>query len=136
MVNDVYRFDQLLELKQTHLSLSQRMAQLLNYVKNDSTSRWRTFDYKGKIIGAQEYLGGVYGSEKDAVKNADYGAMWMLATITGDSVLLRTRLPQALNFKLAQQHTANDFFKGAAAGQYYLYQSKRFTEEWGLIQNR
>lgn len=131
VVNDVYRFDELLQLKQTHLSLSQRMEQLLSYVKNDSTSRWCTFDYKGSIIGAQEYLGGVHGSEKDAVKNADYGAMWMLGTITGDSILQHTRLPQALNFKLAQQHTADDFFKGAAAGQYYLYRSKRFTEEWG-----
>jgi hypothetical protein len=131
VVNDVYRFDQLLHLKQTHLSLSQRMEQLLRYVKNDSTSRWRTFDYKGIIIGAQEYLGGVHGSEKDAIKNADYGAMWMLGTITGDSILQHTRLPQALNFKLAQQHTGEGFFRGAAAGQYYLYRSKRFTEEWG-----
>lgn len=131
VVNDIYHFDQLLHLKQTRQSLSQRTEQLFSYVKSDSTSRWRTFDYKGRWIGAQEYLGGVYGSEKDAVKNADYGAMWMLANITGDSVLLHTRLPQALNFKLAQQNTTDDFFRGAAAGQYYLYQSKRFTEEWG-----
>ncbi len=111
VVNDIYHFDQLLHLKQTRQSLSQRTEQLFSYVKNDSTSRWRTFDYKGRWIGAQEYLGGVYGSEKDAVKNADYGAMWMLANITGDSVLLHTRLPQALNFKLAQQNTTDDFFR-------------------------
>ncbi len=131
VVNDVYRFDELLHLKQTSQSLSARLEQLLDYVKKDSTSRWRTFDYQGRSIGAQEYLGGVYGSEKDAVKNADYGAMWMLANITQDPILIQKRLKDALNFKLAQQHTTEGFFKGAAAGQYYLYRSKRFTEEWG-----
>ncbi|TKC65218.1 glycerophosphoryl diester phosphodiesterase [Pedobacter hiemivivus] len=131
VVNDVYRFDELLHLKQTSLSLSDRMEQLLDYVKKDSTSRWRTFDYNGRTIGAQEYLGGVHGSEKDAVKNADYGAMWMLANITKDPILVQKRLKDALNFKLAQQNTAGGFFNGAAAGQYYLYKSKRFAEEWG-----
>ncbi|MBO9591278.1 MAG: glycerophosphoryl diester phosphodiesterase [Niabella sp.] len=131
VVNDIYRFDELLHLKQTHLSLSERIRQLFNYVRNDSTSRWRTFDYKGRIIGAQEYLGGVYGANKDAVKNADYGAMWMLATITQDSILIHERLKAALNFKLTQQNTEGGFFNGAAAGQYYLHESKRFTEEWG-----
>ncbi|CAH0306033.1 MULTISPECIES: glycerophosphoryl diester phosphodiesterase [unclassified Pedobacter] len=131
VVNDVYRFDELLHLKQTKLSLSDRMEQLLDYVKKDSTSRWRTFDYHGRTIGAQEYLGGVYGSEKDAVKNADYGAMWMLANITQDPILVQKRLKDALNFKLAQQNTSGGFFHGAAAGQYYLHNSKRFTEEWG-----
>lgn len=131
IVNNIYRFDELLHLKQTRLSLSERIGQLFDYVRNDSTSRWRTFDYKGRIIGAQEYLGGVYESNKDAVKNADYSAMWMLATITQDTVLIRGRLNAALNFKLAQQNKTGGFFNGAAAGQYYLYESKRFTEEWG-----
>ncbi|MCD2424291.1 glycerophosphoryl diester phosphodiesterase [Niabella pedocola] len=131
VVNDVYHFDALLQLKQTRLSLSERISQLFNYVSNDSTSRWRTFDYNGRIIGAQEYLGGVYESNKDAVKNADYGAMWMLATITQDSILIHERLKAAMDFKLAQQNKAAGFFYGAAAGQYYLHESKRFTEEWG-----
>ncbi|MCF3110587.1 glycerophosphoryl diester phosphodiesterase [Niabella sp. CC-SYL272] len=131
VVNDIYRFDELLHIKQTRLSLSERIGQLFSYVKNDSTSRWRTFEYNGRIIGAQDYLGGVYESNRDAVKNADYGAMWMLATITQDSVLIHERLKAALNFKLTQQNTGGGFFSGAAAGQYYLYQSKRFTEEWG-----
>ncbi|SMC98449.1 glycoside hydrolase family protein [Pedobacter africanus] len=131
VVNNVYRFDELLHLKQTSQSLSARLEQLLDYVKKDSTSRWRTFDYKGRTIGAQEYLGGVYESEKDAVKNADYGAMWMLANMTQDPILVHKRLKDAMNFKLAQQHTTGGFFNGAAAGQYYLYRSKRFTEEWG-----
>lgn len=131
VVNDVYQFDNLLHLKQTRLSLSERLTQLLDYVKKDSTSRWHTFDYNGRTIGAQDYLGGVFDSEKDAVKNADYGAMWMLAKMTQDPVLVQKRLKDAMNFKLAQQHTTGGFFNGAAAGQYYLYKSKRFTEEWG-----
>ncbi|GAB3420522.1 hypothetical protein GCM10027516_17150 [Niabella aquatica] len=131
VVNDVYHFDELLHLKQTRLSLSDRIALLFSYVKNDSTSRWRTFDYNGRTIGAQEYLGGVYESDNDAAKNADYGAMWMLATATQDSILVHKRLEATLNFKLAQQNTGGGFFNGAAAGQYYLYRSKRFTEEWG-----
>ena len=39
--------------------------------------------------------------------------------------------PFARNFKLQQQTTTPGFFHGAAAGQYYLSKSKRFTEEWG-----
>ena len=57
--------------------------------------------------------------------------MWMLAGITDDAVLRQTRLPYARNFKLQQQGAAPGFFNGAAAGQYYLSKSKRFTEEWG-----
>ncbi|MCH5598400.1 hypothetical protein [Niabella ginsengisoli] len=120
-----------MSLKETNESLSDRIKRLLSYVKSDSTSRWRLFDYNNVEIGAQEYLGGVYKAEKDAVKNADYGAMWMLAAITGDRVLKNSRLPYALNFKLAQQNLKDSFLMGAAAGQYYLYKSKRFTEEWG-----
>src|SRR5690606_10400950 len=56
---------------------------------------------------------------------------WMLANITGDTVLNQTRLGPAKKFKLAQQQVSGGFFKGAAVGQYYLWKSKRFTEEWG-----
>ncbi|HEY0272812.1 MAG TPA: glycerophosphoryl diester phosphodiesterase, partial [Chitinophaga sp.] len=77
------------------------------------------------------YLGGVVGSDKDAMKNADYGAMWMLTHLTGDTLLEHQRLPYALNFKLAQQQQAPGFFQGAATGQYFLWKSKQFTEEWG-----
>jgi hypothetical protein len=76
-------------------------------------------------------MGGVVGSDKDAMKNSDYGAMWMLANITGDSVLRKTRLPYARNFKFAQQQQESGFFQGAAVGQYYLSKSQKFTEEWG-----
>ncbi len=130
-INDIYRFADFLPLKSTARSLTDRILAMHRYVTNDSTSLWRTEDFNGMKIGAQAYLGGVYGSEKDAMKNSDYGAMWMLAGIMNDDVLQQTRLPYARNFKLQQQVTAPGFFNGAAAGQYYLSKSKRFTEEWG-----
>lgn len=129
--NDIYRFPDFLSLKTTKRSLTNRILDMHRYVTDDSTSMWRTEDFDGLKIGAQAYLGGVYQSEKDAMKNSDYGAMWMLANIMNDSVLRNTRLPYARNFKLKQQNTAPGFFNGSAAGQYYLYKSKRFTEEWG-----
>lgn len=130
-VNDIYRLKDFLALKQTSQSLTDRILAMQRYVVDDSTSKWKVEQYKGMAIGAQQYLGGVHGAQKDAIKNADYGAMWMLAKISHDSVLTQTRLPYVRNFKLAQQDTDAGFFHGAAAGQYYLTQSKKFTEEWG-----
>ena len=128
---DIYRLKDFLHLKQTNQSLTNRILSMHRYLTNDSTSKWAVEQYKGMSIGAQQYLGGVYGSEKDATKNSDYGAMWMMANMMNDSVLKQTRLPYARNFKLAQQEDQEGFFHGAAAGQYYLTKSKRFTEEWG-----
>ncbi|HEY1164197.1 MAG TPA: hypothetical protein VGE90_03500 [Chitinophaga sp.] len=130
-IYDIYRFKDFLALKQTHQSLTDRVMEMLRYVKADSTSRWRTFSYKGLEMGGQDYLGGVVGSDKDAMKNSDYGAMWMLASITGDTLLEHRRLPYVLNFKLAQQQEEPGFFQGAVTGQYYLWKGRRFTEEWG-----
>ncbi|QHT72112.1 glycerophosphoryl diester phosphodiesterase [Rhodocytophaga rosea] len=130
-IYDVYRFHEFLALKQTRQSLTDRILSMLDYVNDDSTSLWRTEQFNGQQIGAQAYLGGVVGSDKDAMKNSDYGAMWMLATLTGDEVLRKTRLPYARNFKLAQQQDESGFFQGAAVGQYYLSKSRKFTEEWG-----
>jgi SSS family transporter len=130
-VNDIYRLKDFLALKQTSQSLTDRILSMQRYVVDDSTSKWKVEQYKGMAIGAQQYLGGVHGAQKDAIKNADYGAMWMLAKISHDSVLSQTRLPYVRNFKLAQQDTDAGFFQGAAAGQYYLTQGKKFTEEWG-----
>jgi hypothetical protein len=130
-IYDVYRFRDFLPLKQTQQSLTDRIQTMHRYVTNDSTSLWRTERFEGQQIGAQAYLGAVVGSDKDAMKNSDYGAMWMLARISGDSVLGKTRLPYARNFKLVQQQGEPGFFQGAAVGQYYLSKSNRFTEEWG-----
>lgn len=131
VVYDVFGFSESLLLRQSKTSLSERVAAMHGYLMDPVTSLWRTEQFEGREIGAQAYLGGVVGSDRDAMKNADYGAMWMLAKATPDSKLDSLILPYALNFKLAQQQTADGFFKGAAIGQYYLSKSEKFVEEWG-----
>ena len=130
-VNDVYGFDKSLALRKNEQSLSNRVEEMRKYLSERQTSLWQIEEFKGIKIGAQSYLGGVVGSNKDAQKNSDYGAMWMLANISDDRYLKDSVLPYALNFKLAQQQTEDGFFKGAAMGQYFLANTKRFTEEWG-----
>lgn len=130
-INDVYQFPTGLTLRENRQSLINRIWNQRKYLTNDRLSMWRIENFRGVDIGAQAYLGSVVGSQKDAMKNSDYGAMWMMATIMDDSVLKKTRLPYARNFKLMQQQTDSGFFKGAAMGQYYLSKSKKFTEEWG-----
>lgn len=131
IVNDVYRLPEFLELKETRHSLTDRLYDMYAYLLDERFSQWRTDTLDGTVIGAQRYLGVVYGSDKDAIKNADYGAMWMLAKLTDDTKLADDILPSALSFKVKQQNDNEGFFFGAAAGQYYLYKSKKFTEEWG-----
>jgi len=130
IANDVYAFSKTLKLRHNKQSLVSRVEHMHEYLKDRKTSLWNIEEYKGLKIGGQSYLGGVVGSNKDAIKNSDYGAMWMLAHTTNDRFLLDSVLPYALNFKLAQQADTG-FFKGAAIGQYYLAKSRRFTEEWG-----
>ena len=132
-VYDVYRFGESLALRQSKQSLTSRVEQMHHYLTDPKTSLWNVEEFEGRRIGAQSYLGGVVGSNKDAMKNSDYGAMWMLARATQDSLLIRNVLPYALNFKLAQQETTDEFFKGAVEGQYYLAKSKKFVEEWGAV---
>ena len=132
-VYDVYQFDQSLAMRQSKQSLTSRVEQMHHYLTDPVTSLWNVEDYQGLKIGGQSYFGGVVGSNKDAMKNADYGAMWMLANATGDSLLTRNVLPYALNFKLTQQQDEPGFFQGAAVGQYYLAKSKKFVEEWGDV---
>jgi len=130
-VYDVYDFKKGVKLRKNKQSLSNRVEQMHDYLMDPKTSLWRTEEFEGKQIGAQSYLGGVVGSDRDAMKNADYGAMWMLAKSTRNQKINEQILPYALNFKLKQQQTTDGFFKGAAIGQYYLYKSKKFVEEWG-----
>ena len=130
-INDVYSFDKTLALRKNEQSLTSRVEEMRKYLSDRKTSLWQIEDFKGMKIGGQSYLGGVVGSNKDAQKNSDYGAMWMLANISNDRYLKDSVLPYALNFKLAQQQTEDGFFKGAAIGQYFLANTKRFTEEWG-----
>ncbi|MBC7922803.1 MAG: glycerophosphoryl diester phosphodiesterase [Ferruginibacter sp.] len=132
-VYGVYRFRESLALRQSKQSLTRRVEQMQHYLTDPKTSLWNVEEFEGRKIGAQSYLGGVVGSDKDAMKNSDYGAMWMLARATRDSLLTRNVLPYALNFKLAQQETTDNFFKGSVEGQYYLAKSKKFVEEWGAV---
>lgn len=128
----IYHLRDFIAMKQPHRSISDRLVALRDYVTNDVTSQWRTETFGPLTLGAQAYISaGVRGSDNDAMKNSDYGAMWMLARMTGDLRIVRDRLPYARNFKLAQQQVAPGFFQGAAMGQYYLSKSQRFTEEWG-----
>jgi len=128
---DIYRFPKFLDKKKTNESLIQRVEAMHRYVKDDKTSLWRTDRFEDLEIGGQEYHGAVKEADGDAMKNSDLGAMWMLARITGDPVLQKNRLPYVRNFKLKQQQEQPGFFQGAALGQYYLYKSDRFVEEWG-----
>lgn len=132
-VYNIYKFKEGLEMRHSTQSLTSRIEQMHHYLTDPKTSMWNVEEFKNMKIGAQSYLGGVVGSNKDAMKNSDYGAMWMLATATKDPLLTKERLPYALNFKLAQQQTEDGFFKGAAVGQYYLAKSKKFVEEWGEV---
>lgn len=133
VVYDVFEFKKGLDLRKNRQSLSDRVSKMHGYLTDSVTSLWRVEDFNGLKIGAQAYLGGVIGSGKDAMKNSDYGAMWMLANSSQSAYLEEEVLPFARNFKLAQQQTAPGFFKGAAIGQYYLSNSKKFVEEWGTM---
>ncbi|CAG5068338.1 hypothetical protein DYBT9623_01068 [Dyadobacter sp. CECT 9623] len=131
--NDIYQFDETLALRKSKQSLTDRIEKMHLYLTDPKTSLWNIEEFKGKQIGAQSYLGGVVGSQKDAMKNSDYGAMWMLAHATNDPELTNKVLPPAENFKLVQQQTDEGFFKGSVEGQYYLAKKKKFVEEWGEV---
>ncbi|MDR6807222.1 hypothetical protein J2Y45_004444 [Dyadobacter sp. BE34] len=130
---DIYKFRETLALRQSKQALTDRIEKMHHYLTDPKTSLWNIEEFKGKQIGAQSYLGGVVGSDKDAMKNSDYGAMWMLANATKDPELTQKVLPPAENFKLVQQQTDEGFFKGAVEGQYYLAKKKKFVEEWGEV---
>ncbi|HEV7350902.1 glycerophosphoryl diester phosphodiesterase [Telluribacter sp.] len=132
-IYDIYKFKEGLELRQSKQSLTSRIEQMHHYLTDPQTSLWNIEEFEGLKIGAQSYLGAVVGSQKDAMKNSDYGAMWMLAHTTQDPDLTQNVIPYALNFKLTQQQTEPGFFQGAAIGQYYLAKRKKFVEEWGEI---
>ncbi|MCH8217037.1 MAG: glycerophosphoryl diester phosphodiesterase [Planctomycetes bacterium] len=129
---DIYKLKDFFTLKKFKQSLSERVYALHDYVTDTKTSLWRVEKFNGREIGAQAYLSGVHGAKgKDAMKNSDYGAMWMLAKQTNNPILVNERLPYARNFKIEQQQAIPGEQQGAALGQYYLSNSKKFTEEWG-----
>ena len=130
---DIYKFRDALALRENKQSLTDRILKMRHYLTDPVTSLWNIHEFNGLKIGGQSYLGGVVGSNKDAMKNSDYGAMWMLAATTQDQILNKDVNPYALNFKLVQQQSEEGFFQGAAVGQYYLSKSKKFVEEWGAV---
>ncbi|HTI07103.1 MAG TPA: hypothetical protein VL832_01070 [Puia sp.] len=130
-INDIYHFTDALALRHNQHSLTTRMEGMLDYLSDRRTAMWNLEEYQGMTIGAQSYLGGVVGSQRDAMKNSDYGAMWMVGAISGSPWFADSILPYARNFKLVQQQTDTGFFQGAAIGQYYLAKRKKFVEEWG-----
>lgn len=131
VIYDVYSFSKAIELKDTAESLSARQGRIQQYLENPVTSQWRTDEFEGKTIGAQDYLGLVTEADGDAMKNSDIGAMWMTARAFDSRVTECERLEYVRNFKLAQQRTDPGFFQASPVGQYYLHKSNRFVEEFG-----
>lgn len=130
-VYDVFDFEKTREVTNRQ-SLIDRVLKMYRYLADVKTSRFRQAECEDLMIGAQDYMGGVAGSDKDAMKNSDYGAMWMLGTLTSDSLLLRDVLPYARNFKMKQIYTDPESpYCGAVKGQYYLWKSRSWAEEWG-----
>ena len=104
-VEDIYQFKQLLNVQKQEIALTKRIELMQRYLSNDEKSKWNTWKSAGLEIGA------------NGQKNADLGAMWMLATASEDSVLNR-HLPFVRNYKLAQQQMQPGFFQYAALGEY------------------
>ncbi|MDY3851362.1 MAG: glycoside hydrolase family 127 protein [Prevotella sp.] len=128
-IYDLYRFDDMKEMRNKR-SLVDRIHAIHAYMRSVGSQIFRKVESNGLIVSAQDYHGGIKGADGDAMKNADYGAMWMLAHLTADSILTREILPYVRNFKLQQQFASGPF-KGAPQGQYFLWKSKRWVEEWG-----
>jgi hypothetical protein len=126
----MYGFEQTRIMKNRQ-SLTDRVLKMYRYLTDTKTSRFRLAESDGLTIGAQDYMGGVVGSDGDAMKNSDYGAMWMLGALTRDTALLNNVLPYARNFKLKQEYSDDGEWKGAIKGQYYLWKSQSWVEEWG-----
>lgn len=102
---DVYHFSDLLKIQQQKVALTERLRLMQLRLRDDKASLWNTWKYDGMEMGAN-------GS-----KNADIGAMWMLAHTTSDTIMQR-HLPYVRNFKLAQQQMQPGFFQYTALGEY------------------
>lgn len=104
-VEDIYKFNSLLSVQRQKVALTKRISLMQRYLSDDKKSKWNTWKSTGLEIGA------------NGQKNADLGAMWMLATASEDSVLNR-HLPFVRNYKLAQQQMGPGFFQYTALGEY------------------
>jgi hypothetical protein len=104
-VEDVYHFSDMLKVQQPVVSLTERMRLIQSFLQDDSNAHWNTWESGGLTIGA------------NGTKNADIGAMWMLANNCRDSTM-RRHIPFVRNYKLAQQQMGPGFFQYAATGEY------------------
>lgn len=108
-VYDIYHLDYSFKLKENKQSLTDRLMKLYDYVMDDKTALWNEEMYKGKGYCPVLYVRS-FGADKDAMKNSDIGAVWMLAKLTQDSLMKETRIPGIRNFKILQQ-VREGFFK-------------------------
>ncbi len=127
-IYEVFDFGTMRKLR-NKLSLSERVLRMYRYM-TENPDLFRKVNTGELEMAAQDYNGGIKGADGDAMKNSDYGAMWMLSRFTQNRMLNEEILPYALNFKLEQQYDSGKF-QGAPKGQYYLWKSKRWVEEWG-----
>ena len=129
-MDEVYKTTASLSLKKNKQSLTTRVKRLLEYSLDDNTSRWQEARSEGLELGAQSYRGQVVGSDGDAVKNSDIGAMWMMRALTDNQELAERRLPRFATSNCSNKNRRRAF-SCAARGQYYLTKSDRWVEEWG-----
>jgi len=106
VMTSVYGVDTYLELAHAEDSLSHRINRMHDFVVLPD-SKWHTWEYQGMTLGAE------------SGKPSDIGAMWMMAKLTDDPIIINDRLPYVRNFKLAQQDTSSGPFGGAALGEYF-----------------
>jgi hypothetical protein len=104
-VMDLYHYPDLLQTQQNKRSLSERLGLMQVYLRDKKKSAWKTWTSQGYVIGA------------NGAKNADIGAMWMIAN-AGQDTVLQARLPFVRTHKLAMQEMSPGFFKGASMGEY------------------
>lgn len=129
VIYGMYSFDDMRKATNEQ-PLTIRINKIYHYMRTQSTKLFRKAECEGVPICAQDYRGGVHGANNDAMKNADYGAMWMTVRMANDTALANNLLPYVHNFKLKQQF-ATGKYAGAPQGQYFLWKSKRWVEEWG-----
>lgn len=106
VMSDPYGLHRYLRLAHAEDSLSHRINRMHDFIVLPD-SKWHTWDYQGLTLGAE------------SGKPSDVGAMWMMAELTGDPIIIHDRLPYVRNYKLAQQDTGSGAFGGAALGEYF-----------------
>lgn len=105
-MTDPYGVRRYLQLARAEDSLSHRIHRMHDFIVLPD-SKWHTWEYQGKTLGAE------------SGKPSDVGAMWMMAKLTDDPIIINDRLPYVRNYKLAQQESTSGPFGGAALGEYF-----------------